>query len=307
MNNLIDLFYFELIRAFSHYFYRFFNFFVLDRLNEIEDNTQPPLKNQTNESPSTLSWREHLKQEFSTNLPLAAHELVQTSFRSIVYHARLSYAARGLKFHKNSDLGNVSGYFRDSILPPTFSSSAPSFEDENDLPPFSSLPWVDRQLVAEWRTIFKSQLVDDDEYDLARVIVPRPICRPKRAMEISCKVCKRKFDKTLSRHHCRLCGGSFCHDHSSQGHRLPHLGYDHNGEIYLKIYTNYMFSFDNHSNILFMQPISSSVPERVCDQCKTKLVERDLAERVAVSLNRCAIKGKYVVTYSSFVLLLCFP
>ena len=216
------------------------------------------------------SWKEQIQTEFSTTLPLAARELVQKSFRTIVYQARISYAARGLKYHINSDLGNTSGYIRPAVKPKSSSSSyytstinsyeatqstqksdvkeEEEQEDNDYLPPFSSLSWVDRQLVKEWRTIgFKNKnnhnnhsnsnnsnsLMDDEDYEdyeLARIIVPKPITRPPRKNATHCQTCHRIFDKTLSRHHCRLCGGSFCHNDSSLGHKLPHLDYRHDGE-----------------------------------------------------------------------------
>jgi len=130
-------------------------------------------------------------------------------------------------------------------------------------------------LVKEWRTIpFKgvssssssSGVVvvddgdcDDMDFNQARVLLPRPVERPVWKCDGSCKVCGRGFGRGsgLLRHHCRLCGESFCGEHSAWGHCLPHLGYD------------------------------PEVRERVCEGCKAMLVERELAERVAWRLARC--------------------
>lgn len=179
------------------------------------------------------SWRELSSQV----LPAAAKELLSTSMRRIVHTARLSYA-RGRWQRNYSDLGNPhAGYFRQDL----------------NLPSFSSLPWLDRQLVREWRTIGETGEDDEEDFQKARTLVPQITKREKWQKCDNCQACRRPFGPTLLRHHCRLCGQSFCHGHSCQTHPLPHLGYD---------------------------PL---VPERVCLGCKHALLEQNLAERVAVS------------------------
>jgi hypothetical protein len=184
------------------------------------------------------SWKELSSQV----LPAAAKELLSSSMRRILHTARLSYA-KG-RWHRNySDLGNPSvGYFRKDL----------------NLPPFSSLPWIDRQLVQEWRTIGETTEEDDeDDFEKARTLVPQTLQRPKWRKADICQTCRKPFGPTLLRHHCRLCGYSFCHSHSNQTHQLPHLGYD------------------------------PMVPERVCLSCKAAVKEQNLAERVAVSIALC--------------------
>ena len=221
------------------------------------------------------------------------------------------------------------------------SSSAPSpsptghgWEDEWDkariaLPPFSSLSWVDRQLVKEWRTCdyltYRGDDDDDDDddddkhinvngavdgdgveenkngaeqsnqetdlsqddldmnihmdtdtdihmdtemdmdmdtdmdtkaFEQARTLLPQPIQKPPWENASSCYQCRSRFGSKL-RHHCRLCGRSYCQTHSRWSHRLPHLGY------------------------------SPDVPERVCAQCKQVLESQNLAERIAWRMARC--------------------
>jgi hypothetical protein len=192
------------------------------------------------------------------------------------------------------------------------------WEDEWDrarasLPPFSSLPWIDRQLVKEWRTcdyisvdgpserhnstnntsninqhdtvtsskqqqqqqlsntsfsiddhstnshnsIEKDEYSDDHEFDQARTLVPQPLSRPPWENASSCYTCRQDFGPTLLRHHCRLCGRSYCQSHSRWNHKLPHLGYD------------------------------PDVPERVCIRCKQALESQNLAERIAWRMARC--------------------
>ena len=188
------------------------------------------------------SWKELSCQV----LPAAAQELLSTSLRRVWHTARISYS-RGRWSRRYSDMhNNAGGYLR-------MSTSI----GEEDLPPFSSLNWIDRQLVKEWRTVCweeDGQGEDDDEFDKARTLVPQPKTRPVWQRADNCHACHKPFGPTLLRHHCRLCGKSYCHSHSSYSHKLPHLGYD------------------------------PDVPERVCDGCKRRLVEHNLAERVAVSI-----------------------
>jgi hypothetical protein len=209
------------------------------------------------------SWKEISSQV----LPSAARELLSSSVHRIVHTARLSYA-RGRWSRKYSEIGNnAAGYYRFSSCSSGTMADLPPYLQE--LPPFSSLPWVDRQLVQEWRTYSPQNSSDDDgeydddpeaeemDFDRARTLVPMPIQRPVWAKSELCLDCHKPFGPTRLRHHCRLCGYSFCQSHSSYSHSLPHLSYD------------------------------PEVPERVCDSCKAVLLEQNLAERVAWRLARC--------------------
>lgn len=273
------------------------------------------------------SWQE-LSQRI---LPAAAKEVLSSSVRRLCYTARVSYAAG--RWHRTySDYGNTAaGYFRSDgrgAPPPlgvnkdsdcntattTITTTAPPpvsnleksslllfhTQQEQDLvqlPPFSSLPWIDRQMVKEWRTYLPHDDGDDDdcnddrnedlddgstfefnkinknksnhheedhdddeelEFDRARTLVPMPVPRPVWKKTEACMECHKTFGPTLLRHHCRLCGGSFCHSHSSHTQKLPHLvGYH------------------------------PDVPERVCDVCQRLLLDQNLAERIAWRLARC--------------------
>lgn len=99
--------------------------------------------------------------------------------------------------------------------------------------------------------------ISPTEYQHARTLAPRPLPRPQWEKAPTCYACDRPFGPTLHRHHCRRCGHSFCHAHSSHQHKLPHLGYD------------------------------GDVPERVCAGCKAVLEARDTEERVLWRLARC--------------------
>jgi len=240
------------------------------------------------------SWKEISSQV----LPSAAKELLSASLQRICYTARLSYA-KGRWHREYSDLGNNSGgYFQQPYL--TGNSSIEKIQQQQhdssshklfpDLPPFSSLSWVDRQMVREWRTYLPEDksgnghmssgqeidskqthphqsgntdaIIDDQneqediDFDRARTLVPQPVRRPRWQKGEICYECRKPFGPTRLRHHCRLCGYSFCQSHSGSVHRLPHLGYN------------------------------SDVPERVCDPCKRGLLAQNLAERVAWRLTR---------------------
>ncbi len=197
------------------------------------------------------SWKEMSSQV----LPAAARELLSSSWRRIYYTARLSYS-KGRWHRKYSDMGsNTGGIYLSSNSNFPFS--------ESQLPPFSSLNWVDRQLVREWRTYLpddeESPDPNEEEFDFARAraLVPNPFPRPKWQKSDVCNQCHKPFGPIRLRHHCRMCGYSFCQPHSSSTHKLSHLGYD------------------------------PEVPERVCDECKRALEEENLAERVAWRLARC--------------------
>jgi hypothetical protein len=198
------------------------------------------------------SWKEISSQV----LPAAAKELLSSSFRRLYYTAKISYA-RGRWHRKYSDMGQNAGGF--SIASSSTLELPPHL---SELPPFSSLSWIDRQLVREWRTYLPETPEDsmeneDFEFEQARTLVPSPIPRPVWKNADVCFSCHKPFGPVRLRHHCRSCGRSFCQDHSLSNHRLPHLGYDHD------------------------------VPERVCDSCKRALEEQNLAERVAWRLARC--------------------
>lgn len=183
-------------------------------------------------------------------LPAAANELLQNSLHHIIYTARLSYS-KGRWTRKYSEIHNkVGGYHREHL----------QNAGKVPLPAFSTLNWVDRQLVQEWRTISTSPsgMTDEDQdedFDNARTLVPPPHEPPIWQKADLCFACRQPFGPTLLRHHCRMCGRSYCQPHSSHSHLLPQLGYE--------------------------------VPERVCCPCKDHLQEQALAERVAWRLARC--------------------
>lgn len=238
----------------------------------ISNNTTITETSDLESSKSDSDWKKILKKEICHILPLAAQELIRTSLSQTIYYARVAYSKREFKYPQNSDMGAASGYQFVHMCPEVTSSDSTAISEDIKirLPPFSSLSWIDRQLVKEWRTISYNTTSamkdnnspdnddndDDNDYELARILHPQPLTKTKFANSPKCHTCSRIFDVTLKRHHCRLCRKSFCHSHSYYSHSLPHLGYDPN------------------------------VNERVCNSCKFLLEERNLAERVSWRMAR---------------------
>lgn len=257
--------------------------------------------NQTNalatidtQSPITLSAAiqtlvSYSSQTLSQTLPKLLHECSSSAIQKSIHKIRLEYNRLGpKKYIRATDIGSVGGYY----CPPTGDSFFADFQESVALGKgrddhldwmwmdgtevrFTTLPWIERQLVNEWRTFdwtvsLKSSIsevedleydenddVDVGEYERARTLAPRPLPQPEWELASSCYSCNRSFNATLHRHHCRRCGHSYCGAHSSHSHRLPHLGFD--GEV----------------------------AERVCKRCKVVLDSRDLEERVVWRLARC--------------------
>ena len=88
-------------------------------------------------------------------------------------------------------------------------------------------------------------IAEDEVYRQAvQCIAAPPLWREARC----CSACRRPFGVVRYRHHCRACGGSFCHAHSSARKELPRLG--------------------------FLTPV------RVCDGCHNGLCLVEKAQRV---------------------------
>lgn len=212
------------------------------------------------------SWEELSKQV----LPAAARELLSSAMQRIVYYSHRSAAACRWKraYTEYYNDHSMLGYYR---------------SDDGSLPTFSTLPWVERQMVAEWRTYLVESTSDSEspnhkhplsnnaqsslkedadadaseelEFQRARTLVPPPRPRPVWSNSEACATCRKTFGPTLLRHHCRACGHSFCHPHSSHTALLPALSY--------------------------------TIPERVCDACMSHLRSQAIAERIAWRLARC--------------------
>jgi len=262
----------------------------------------------------------------SQSIPILLNEYTTSALSKSIHKLRIEYNKYGpQKYLRASDIGNVSGrgyYFATSTTTSTSNTDDDdSVNDEitmetikqnsivigtsqskdehldqlclssGETVQFTTLPWIERQLVHEWRTYeWKTRTkengveekntssdqqiegyqdntckgededldcIDSNEYERARTIAPRPLPKPQWEKATSCYSCQQIFSPSLHRHHCRRCGHSYCNAHSNHVHKLPHLGYD------------------------------CTVPERVCKSCKVVLDSRDLEERVSWRLARC--------------------
>lgn len=76
-----------------------------------------------------------------------------------------------------------------------------------------------QDLLLEW---LRREAADGDEeaqFHLAQLFSP-----PRFEMKGECRECGEPFGVTRYRHHCRHCGGSFCHEHAWHEHPIPKLG-----------------------------------------------------------------------------------
>lgn len=60
---------------------------------------------------------------------------------------------------------------------------------------------------------------EEAQFHLAQLFSP-----PRFEMKPECRECGETFGVTRYRHHCRHCGGSFCHEHAWHEHPIPKLG-----------------------------------------------------------------------------------
>lgn len=262
----------------------------------------------------------------TTTLPLAAGELVTSSLRRAVHSARLVYSNRTWvgKNRLYSDLGGgIGGYHRDGLVwdaggdlrreggaggagvgrkPVGPGLRTSGGEDAGDLdhvalPPFSSLPWVDRQLVKEWRTYDLSNLGEASPSSaMERVAEERGVdAAPSHGDGVASgtgedqlvdhqdddpdyATARTVVPAPLSRpprenastcHYCDRPFGATRHRHHC---RLCGRS-----------------CCQTHSSATHLLPhlgYDASVAERVCFRCKAALEERNLAERIAWRLAR---------------------
>ena len=235
-------------------------------------------------------------------LPRTLQELFHTAMHRVWYQTQKVYANtihyRKRRLLYSDYVNSTAGYIppngatttaTTSVLPPLPTEIAAL----QQLPPYSTLPWIERQMVHEWRSYLPpppdttttftnhnnndttttieegvdtdngcgfNSTEDDDmttEFDRARTLIPPPLSRPVWKQSDACATCFQIFGPTCLRHHCRRCGQSFCHAHSAQVHILPQYGYH------------------------------PRVPERVCDECKRTLLHQNLLERIMWRLARC--------------------
>lgn len=76
-----------------------------------------------------------------------------------------------------------------------------------------------RDLLLEWLRREAEQGDEEAQFHLAQLFSP-----PRFEMKPECRECGELFGVTRYRHHCRHCGGSFCHEHAWHEHPIPKLG-----------------------------------------------------------------------------------
>ncbi|CAB1111040.1 unnamed protein product [Ectocarpus sp. CCAP 1310/34] len=106
-----------------------------------------------------------------------------------------------------------------------------------------------QDLLLEWLRREAGQGDEEAQFHLAQLFSP-----PRFEMKPKCRECGEDFGVTRYRHHCRHCGGSFCHEHAWHEHPIPKLGLP--------------------------------APQRVCTPCKHTLELEDWRERVEWRLER---------------------
>eukprot|EP00903_Cladosiphon_okamuranus_P008039 g7754.t1 len=106
-----------------------------------------------------------------------------------------------------------------------------------------------RDLLLEWLRREAERGDEEAQFHLAQLFSP-----PRFEMKPECRECGEPFGVTRYRHHCRHCGGSFCHEHAWHEHPIPKLGLP--------------------------------TGQRVCTPCKHTLELEDWRERVEWRLER---------------------
>lgn len=76
-----------------------------------------------------------------------------------------------------------------------------------------------QDLLLEWLRREAGHGDEEAQFHLAQLFSP-----PRFEMKPECRDCGEPFGVTRYRHHCRHCGGSFCHEHAWHEHPIPKLG-----------------------------------------------------------------------------------
>ena len=167
--------------------------------------------------------------------------------------------------------------FTPGVLPPLHSSGDGFGFDDKDGSKSAAL--VNNDDDNDDDDAYAEARAEDEAYRQAVQCIAAP---PLWREAAECAACRRPFGLTRYRHHCRACGGSFCHAHSSARKELPRLG--------------------------FLTPV------RVCDGCHKGLSFVEKAQRVQWRLTRLDAyrRGKLIPYFdlavvSPLCLFLCLP
>ena len=280
-------------------------------------------------------------EELSHVLPSAAREMFQSAMNASVLWTKKSCVKVRHGKQRHSDLGSVSGFSKvlaNEVLREEFNFMSEGQEDlgiesftnvfgdgrwggdrqtvqqgplrARNLPPFSSLPWIDRQLVYEWRTIssvdvrnsFEQKDEKVSEFGIKEaqtttsvlsqhknVAVALDLGLPadddisddefEEALELEFEMARMRVPiplappefENLSR--CHACAKEFLN--SSNG-RLRR----HHCRLCARSFCNAHSAFTHKLPHVGYDP---AIPERVCEACKVELDKRDCIERTMVS------------------------
>ncbi|CAM9212244.1 unnamed protein product [Discosporangium mesarthrocarpum] len=121
-------------------------------------------------------------------------------------------------------------------------------------------------LLLDWLRKEASEGDEEAQFHLAQLFSP-----PRFELRGDCRACREPFGATRYRHHCRRCGGSFCHQHSWHTHPVSRLGLP--------------------------------TPQRVCGGCKHALELEDWRDRVGWRLERVRayLEGRLIEYFESGV------
>jgi hypothetical protein len=263
-------------------------------------------------------------------LPLAARECIASAAGKTMYYAQLGIVEFGtlsglVGFPKTSDFGTFGGYCYpnnpsfiishsiDDTLPRSHSDTATMKEKftmdrmrlVQTLPPFSSLTWLDRQLVSEWRTISTDDLkgLIEVQNTLLKRVRHRPLSNnhntaPNKNDEKKVQEVDEEEDDDDSEYtrvrtlippplpRPKFALSSFCYLCSVETPDDMYFSSVHRRHHCRLCGASICRSHGCYSHPLPELMYHPHLPERVCYICKLLLVRKDTSERIAWRLCR---------------------
>lgn len=261
-------------------------------------------------------------------LPLAARECIASAAGKTMYYAQLGIVEIGTLsgltgFPKTSDFGTFGGYCYpnnpsfishsvDDTMPLSNSGTI-TMRDKftlerirllQTLPPFSSLTWLDRQLVSEWRTISTEDLkgLIEVQNTLLKRVRHHPLSNsdhtaPSKRDESKVQEgdegdeddaeyarVRTLIPPPLPRP--RFALSSYCYLCSVESHDDPYFSSVHRRHHCRLCGASICRSHGCYSHPLPELMYHPLLPERVCYICKVLLVRKDTSERIAWRLCR---------------------
>ena len=277
-------------------------------------------------------------QTVSKTIPTLLHECSSSAIQKSLHKLQIEYQRFGpRKYLRASDLGSVGGYFRPSVISShTGDDSAIAIESSVALGKgkdnhfdwmwmdgrevrFTNLPWIERQLVQEWRTyewtvnnslagsdllessmcIHSSQEPEHEHEEVNNFqlnnLIDTPDTKKKQIDDQEESLCQDDDEEEFN----QLDSGEYERARTLAPRPLPRPQFENASSCYIcqKIFGPTLHrhhcrrcghSYCNtHSNYFHQLPhlgYDRDIRERVCRVCKAVLDSRDLEERVAVSI-----------------------